>query len=115
MLILELKEYSERPDANLLNEQLKSLAADVSYLISRGARVVFFEVPVSPKLMELPKAYSIKESVQAAFPRTQFQYIDLPPGSAHYTTTDGVHLNPQEAVQYTQHFLEQARKFDRTE
>jgi hypothetical protein len=111
MLNVQVKDYSERPDPQLLREQLKLLSDDVTYLRSRRVQVVFFEMPVNPKLTELPKAQAIRNGCYAAFPRDRYQYIDMPE-SAGYMTTDGIHLNRREAVEYTRYFLEQTKKVD---
>jgi hypothetical protein len=110
MLDLEIRDYSEKPSATLLNGQLQLLIDDVSYLKSKGVQVAFFEMPVNPKLTALPKAQLIRDGMHVTFPKVRFHYIELPPDSASYVTTDGIHLTPKEAARYTRYFLEQVTK-----
>jgi hypothetical protein len=98
MLDVQMRDYAEAPNDRLL--------ADVFYLRSRGVRVSFFEMPVNPRLISLPKAQRIREAIHAAFPAGRFPYIELPSDWASYVTTDGIHLTPMEASRYTQYFLE---------
>ncbi len=111
MLNLEVKDYSEKPDAKLLHEQFQLLSNDVSYFMSRGVRIVFFEMPVNSRLTELPKAQIIRDSFYSVFPRQQYRYMDMPE-SAGYRTADGIHLSRKEAIQYTRFFKEQAKRLD---
>jgi hypothetical protein len=107
-----VEEYSEKPDAELLHEQFQLLSGEVSYLMSRGVQIVFFEMPINSRLTELPRAKMVRERLYSVFPRRQYHYIDAP-DLAGYRTSDGIHLNRNEAVQYTRYFVEQAKKFDR--
>jgi hypothetical protein len=106
---LEVKDYSEKPDPKLLDEQFQLLRNEVSYLVSRGVRIVFFEMPVNSQLTGLPKAQIIRESFYSVFPRQQYRYMDMPDPAA-YKTADGIHLSRKEAIQYTRFFNEQAKK-----
>jgi hypothetical protein len=110
MLALQIHDYSERPNETLLNGQLQLLTADVSYLMSKGVRIVFFEMPVNPKLTSLPQAQLVRDRVHEAFPGVRYHHIELPPDSGSYVTTDGIHLSPKEAARYTRYFFEEARK-----
>jgi hypothetical protein len=109
MLSLEVKDYSEKPDPKLLDEQFQLLRNEVSYLVSRGVRIVFFEMPVNSQLTGLPKAQIIRDSFYSVFPRQQYRYMDMPDPAA-YKTADGIHLSRKEAIQYTRFFNEQAKK-----
>jgi hypothetical protein len=106
-----VEEYSERPDAELLHDQFQLLSGEVSYLRSRGVQIVFFEMPINSRLTELPKAKMVRERFYSVFPKPQYRYIEMP-DPAGYRTSDGIHLNRNEAVQYTRYFVEQAKKFN---
>jgi hypothetical protein len=114
ILKLQIRDYSETPNEQVLQAQLQLLSDDVAYLKRHGVRVVFFEMPVDSRLAELPKARLVRESVQAVFPKEQYDYIAMPDPKG-YVTSDGIHLNRQESRRYTQYFVEQATRLDSAE
>src|SRR5262249_35231574 len=103
-----ISENSDTPNETVLTAQLQLLRTDVSYLISKGVGIRFFEMPVNPKLVTLPRARLIRDAMHVAFHPGRFHYIDLPADSASYVTTDGIHLTQREADHYTCYFLERA-------
>jgi hypothetical protein len=100
LLDLKLQSYSKAPDPVLLAECFNRLKKDVTALEARGAHVVFFEMPVNYQLNSLEMATVIRETFYEKFPAPAYEYIAFP-DSVSYETTDGMHLNKQEALSYT--------------
>jgi hypothetical protein len=103
MLEIQFGNYSKLPGKEELNESFSILKTHVTYLQEHGVNIVFFEMPVNSKLVNLPKANIIRQTFYENFPESKFNYIPLQ-DSVTYKTTDGVHLNSNEAVEYTRYF-----------
>ena len=90
-----------------LEEQFTVLKADIEYLKQKGTQVIFYEMPVNPQIKNAPLAQLIRKKLAAYFPESEYSYIKLPANSA-VVTTDGLHLDPKEAMVYTNYFKEEA-------
>jgi len=95
----------------MLSRQLNLLIDYVNYFKSKDVKIVFFEMPLNPALVELPLAKFIRNKFNEHFPTSQYNYIKLPDCSK-YVTTDGLHLNDQEALIYTAYFKEELKKIN---
>jgi hypothetical protein len=102
MLQLQVKEYSKIPDHQLVMECFNELERYIRILEQMGTRIVFFEMPVNKQLKQLPKAKMIRETFYNKFPEGKYMYIPMPDSIA-FKTTDGVHLDEQEALTYTRY------------
>ena len=75
---------------------LNQLEKVASRLRKDNVRVVFFEMPVSPRLADLARARSIRQMVRKRFPEPEYRHLDLP-DCGNFQTTDGVHLDVESA------------------
>lgn len=100
MLLLEIKNYSQCPSQKTIKGSFDSLDKLVSQLENRGVNIVFFEIPVNSKLNNLPRAKTIRSAFYSSFPSSIYNYISIP-DSCKFETTDGLHLNEDEALRYT--------------
>lgn len=100
MLQMQKNGYSQLPNDSLINESFNNLSRYVSDLEKKKVEVVFFEMPVNSELVDLPAARVKREVFYKRFPGSRYKYIPMPE-SEKYVTTDGVHLNEQEALKYT--------------
>jgi hypothetical protein len=103
MLALQAEDYNEIPDTIMLRTRFEQLALEVERLEAKGAKVVFFEMPVNETLCDLPEPHTIRAFYRKYFPETRYAYIRVPHCSG-YKTTDGAHLAGDEATRYTMYF-----------
>ena len=114
MLSLQIKEYSQDPDQKILDKSFITLK---DYILkieneNKSANIVFFEMPINNKLEDLPKAKVIRETFYKYFPASKYKYISLP-GSFERETTDGLHLNEDEAIKYTTYLKSENKNYFR--
>ena len=77
---------------SILGNRLKELH-------KRGSKIVLFEMPINYKLQILP----LQKERLAAFGRVlknEINYCWLAPDTSVYTSTDGIHLDPEEAKKF---------------
>ncbi len=110
MLTMQINEYSQIPDTNLVNKQFLLLATYAKELKNKGINIVFFEMPLNPGLIELPLAKFIRANFYKYFPESQYNYINIPDCS-DYVTTDGLHLTDLESGRYTAYFKDGIKKY----
>ena len=94
------------PNYTIIDTNILVLQRYVNDLTAAGVEVFFFEMPVHNELQELPMARYIRDEIRMVFPDTEYHYIELPGWTA--STTDGLHLAPEEAVEYTNYFKQKA-------
>ncbi|WP_020568340.1 hypothetical protein [Neolewinella persica] len=99
-LDLKIKDYSQGVDRVELREVLVALSERIRWLQEHGVQILFYELPVHPKLCQAPKAVAIREGFRSVFPPTEFTYI-LQPQCADYSTTDGHHLGERSLDLYS--------------
>lgn len=102
------KSYSKPNDNKLMEKQVSLLKKYINYFESKGANVIFFELPVNPKLVNLSRANQNRNRIIVEFPDHDF--IKLPPNTNLYTTVDGVHLTEEEAHMYMNYFKSELTK-----
>lgn len=110
---LRIRDYSVTPDSLVINARKATLKKYVSELESKGATVVFFEMPVNERLSNLSMPCCIRQAFYSTFPPDKYTYISMPDCS-EYHTRDGEHLSSEEAVRYTAYFKTQIRKYNIT-
>jgi hypothetical protein len=101
-LNLQIDTYSKPLDSIFLSKQMSHLAEYIHFLNSKGVNTCFFEMPINPKLLELPRATQVRNQLHKTFPMDSFNYIL--PDTSLYETTDGEHLDNFEALKYTSFF-----------
>ncbi|MFL5746465.1 MAG: hypothetical protein ACJ751_17440, partial [Niastella sp.] len=112
LLQLQIDDYSKLPDEPLLNQAFKNLKEYVNKLEQKHIKVTFFEMPVNSQLLNLPKANVIRNTFYKNFPESKYSYIPLP-DSLKFTTTDGLHLTPEEAARYTSYLKNEIKNTNR--
>lgn len=95
--------YSVAPDDSLLAKSLHTLRHRIALLQARGTNVVLFEMPVNQRLINLASPSLIRTRCLEGFPVTRYRHIPLP-DSLDFLTTDGIHLNREDAFRYTMYF-----------
>ncbi|MCB9033312.1 MAG: hypothetical protein H6553_05705 [Chitinophagales bacterium] len=99
MLNLQINYYSEKTDTMKMDKLFNKLKNNIEFLESKGSKVIFFEMPVNPKLVQLTRACYLRNRIANDFPNNLF--IKLPSNIKLYKTSDGVHLTPNEAKIYS--------------
>jgi hypothetical protein len=100
MLKKEMENYSTLPDSSLLIKSFSDLEIYVKALEEKEVNIIFFEMPVNSQLTDLPRAKLIRSTFFEYFPKAKYTYIPMQ-DSVQYKTTDGIHLNKEEALRYT--------------
>ncbi|MBT31366.1 MAG: hypothetical protein CMO01_17060 [Thalassobius sp.] len=102
LLLLQKESYSEKIDSVDMNKKFQKLTYFVNLLESNGVKVIFFEMPVNPELVELRRASYLRNRIIKDFPDNNF--IRLPDNINSYETEDGIHLKNSEAKMYSEYF-----------
>ncbi|MFC3867082.1 hypothetical protein [Helicobacter equorum] len=106
-MMLEGSEKSYQEELVAYENNLKLLRDLLAYFESLGTQIVFFQMPIDPKLANLKKPTQQREILLANFP----QYKFLPdPSHSDYITNDGIHLRKESASRFTQEFLSKIDK-----
>lgn len=97
-LIAENQRGSDYP---LLGDQktavTEELPAYVHYLVGRGTRVTFLEMPMDPRVAAATSFRTRSAMIKQAFPSDRYQWIDVSPAGP-FETRDGVRLLHAPAV-----------------
>ena len=93
-------EYDRLPAQPTFAHNLALLRRYVRYFTSRGARVVFFEMPLDAHACQGARLRYIRQQLAAAFPAGQLPSLPAPDCAA-YRTTDGLHLTDPSAWRYS--------------
>jgi hypothetical protein len=97
-LVLQIKQYSKTIDLNTLEKSKYEFISLINELESRGATVIFYEMPIHPDLEQLPRAVQIRDFFLKTFPNHRLLlYKELTKGN-NIKTTDGIHLLRSEAT-----------------
>ena len=75
-------------------------------LIARNVKIVFFEMPIHPELLQSVRFQQTHEQVKTISRELSIPFISCPT-DLKLETSDGVHLTPNEASQFYQSFLRQ--------
>ncbi|GAO45235.1 hypothetical protein [Flavihumibacter petaseus] len=90
-------------DSNEVEQRFALLKTYVDRFVGRGAEVIFFEMPVHPKVAACTIPKAIRKKMKEYFPPTVYKYIEQP-DCTPYQTTDGIHLQLGEADTYAVYF-----------
>jgi hypothetical protein len=93
-------EYSTPLDNRQLENQLLRLSSKVASFKVDSTKVVFFEMPVNQSLVNLYRPSQIRVAFERFFPLSENNYVARDTNNI-YSTTDGVHLNTDEALQFS--------------
>jgi hypothetical protein len=93
------------PDS-ILAKRFSVLKNLISGLKKQNVAVIFYEVPFDQSLENAASVVEIRNYFHEYFPSSEFTYI---PGSSggQYTYSDGVHLSPRSALEYTLYLQKQ--------
>lgn len=94
-----VKMYGITPSPELTKRKFDELSRDVELIRKSGIRVIFFEMPIHQDLKDLIEQTTTRAAFYKYFPKSEFKYIDMP--QITFQTSDGIHLGPQEAADYT--------------
>ncbi len=111
VLALRIEEYSIKPDEKTIEDRKAILRNYVTALENKGTKIIFFEMPIHEKLINLPLPSTIREIFHETFPEGRYEYIKTP-DCKNYKTRDGEHLGSEEALTYTCYFKSEIRKFN---
>jgi hypothetical protein len=103
----QIEDLTNLDDTIGTKKQLCILKEYVNYFQSKGVRVVFFEMPINPKLNSLPEPTFFREAILYHFSPKKYNYIPQP-NCNEYTTADGLHLKSKESDLYTHYFAQKA-------
>lgn len=106
---LKRVEYEKSISQFELNFQLSKLNLALNELKEKDVKVVFFEMPIEKSLVNLTFAKTIREEITKRFPFISF--IRIPDNVQNYNTTDGIHLDPESAISYTNYFYLKSKLF----
>jgi hypothetical protein len=99
MIERALISYESIPDEHTTEDIMKELKLIVDGLISRGSKVVLFEMPMHPLVCDSPEIIHMRAAIHETF--TNDQYLILqPPNCSDFNTTDGIHLPFPDAKRY---------------
>ena len=107
MIAIESKKYSEFPSKFLVSKKIKVLDSIIDILYKKGVNVIFYEMPINHDLMKSKRTIQLRNDLKRMF-RFKVKYFSL--DMRKYITSDGVHLNPEESIRYTDFFQKQILK-----
>jgi len=95
--------YSVSPSKISIENSFKNLKSYIELFEQKGVSIIFFEMPVNNSINHLPATDIIRETFYKNFPFDKYHYI-IQPDCKEYKTTDGIHLNQEESIKYTNYF-----------
>lgn len=98
--------FNEAVDTIQFNVHIMWLQKKFEYLQSKGVKIIFFEMPLHYTLQSSKQMNFIRSALTNTFPADKYTYLTAPE-YAEYTTTDGLHLNPESALKYTENLIQQ--------
>lgn len=109
LVVRQVVAFNETIDSSIFNKQMRFLYEKCTYLKNKGVDVYFFEMPLHPQLENTNQMKHIRNALVNLFPKNEYSVLPKPDYS-NYSTTDGLHLNPKNALKYTETFLEQTKQ-----
>ena len=85
---------------------IKQLTAELE---EKGAKIVFFEMPINKKLAHLKRDIQTRDILHKEFPANKYLY--LPSDTAKYQTTDGIHFNNDDSKRFSHYFQTVLNKY----
>jgi len=93
------KEYSKALDDSISIRRLNKLKSIVNEFEKQNVKVILFEVPIDSSLMHTTYMDSARNYYKKYFPHAVYSYIQPPVNN--YVYSDGIHLLPESAIEYT--------------
>ncbi|WP_027303054.1 hypothetical protein [Rudanella lutea] len=97
------------PPDSVLHASLGKVRNRLDQWRRQGVRVVFFEIPMDPRLQAMPIQGQVRQLVRRYFPSPDYAHLALPEGA--YQTTDGVHLTYGESNRFTGYLRQQIQGY----
>jgi hypothetical protein len=106
------KDLMKPLDDSVLQARFLGLKNLIEKFKAENIGIVFFEVPVDPVLENTSTLLNNRKYFHQFFPDSAYHYISLPPENK-YVYSDGVHLNAESAVAFTQYLKNEVNKLNR--
>lgn len=98
-----LKYFSAKPGKAERDSTFSNLDYYVRKLMSRGVKVIFFELPVNCRITKSPLHQIVRKTFLDRYTPDKFVYLPTP-DCIHYKTSDGIHFTFDDALKYTSFF-----------
>jgi hypothetical protein len=92
------------PEAEI-KARVELLGSHVDELMRAGVKCVLFEMPINSSLKDLAEPAAIRKALKERFPNGKYTWLELEPQRT-WKTTDGIHLQPEEADQVIEKMTE---------
>jgi hypothetical protein len=109
MLDVQLEAQKNAYPEGYVKDQLKKLKTFVEFFQQQGVQIIFFEVPVDPKLCVMGAPVQLRTMIKAAFEPLGCKFVDMP-DCAGYFTTDGTHLEKISVYKYLRYFQDELKR-----
>lgn len=87
-------------------KEFEQVRQALQYFLDQGVKIIFFEMPMDYRLAKLRS-----EEEQREFVCNNFNSLFLPlPKHQNFYTTDGIHLLPKSALDFTKVFLDSIKQ-----
>ena len=93
------KNYSKPFDNSTCTSSLDKIKSMVNEFENKNVKIIFFEVPIDASLMHTSFMDSARNYYTKYFPQSAYSNID--PIINNYVYSDGIHLLPESALEYT--------------
>lgn len=103
------KEYSTALSDSICIRRLDKLKRIVNEFESQKVKIIFFEVPIDSSLMNTTFMNSARGYYNRYFPDSNYSHI-YPPVN-NYIYSDGIHLLPESAVDYTRYLKNSLKNY----
>lgn len=109
---IEQKKRNEAAGVNpkILFERIKQLQFYIDKLEQRGAKVLFFEMPVNSQLQTGKRITEVREFLRSHFPSQYFLDMSKVVDFSSFVTEDGVHLAGAECQFFASHLRDEIKK-----
>ena len=101
LLIEQLKKDNNFNDTLLIKRHCEEAKNYIDELLANNVEVILFKMPVNQELTLSKKYLYTKKFIDETFPKDKYKYI--PDTNWNFETTDGLHLNGQEALIFTKY------------
>ena len=95
--------YNSISDSDLINKQLTELVKSLNEFKTAGSRIIIFEMPAHPELVNSKKSVYIRNKVMSAIKENKFCWIPLEKDKSYYPN-DMAHLNKADMQDYLTYF-----------
>ncbi len=88
--------FNTLPNHSKIEKCIKNLKENIDILIESNNCIAFFEMPMHDALCNTTLMNEIRQQISSTFPQSEYPYFFID-DCFNYTTTDGVHLIPNDA------------------